>query len=73
MWNRNKFKKNVSDDFGKLDIDIDVEDMLKSYFSNLEKKLLWKQIFSEFKIEFEHSKKFQTTIENEKISLRSAI
>jgi BirA family biotin operon repressor/biotin-[acetyl-CoA-carboxylase] ligase len=47
--------------------------MLKSYFSNLEKKLLWKQIFSEFKIEFEHSKKFQTTIENEKISLRSAI
>ena len=65
--------KNVSDDFGKLDIDIDVEDMLKSYFSNLEKKLLWKQIFSEFKIEFEHSKKFQTTIENEKISLRSAI
>ena len=65
--------KNVGDDFGKLDIDVDAEDMLKSYFLNLEKKLLWKQIFSEFKIEFEHSKKFQTTIENEKISLRSAI
>ena len=65
--------KNVGDDFGKLDIDVDAEDMLKSYFLNLEKKLLWKQIFSEFKIEFEHSKKFQTTIENEKISLQSAI
>ena len=65
--------KNVGDDFGKLDIDVDAEDMLKSYFLNLEKKLLWKQIFSEFKIEFKHSKKFQTTIENEKISLRSAI
>lgn len=42
--------KNVSDDFGKLDIDVDIEDILKSYFSKLEKKILWKQIFSELKI-----------------------
>ena len=65
--------KNVSEDFGKLDIDVNTEDILKSYFFNLEKKFLWKQIFSEFKIEFKHSKKFQTTIDNEKISLKSAI
>ena len=63
--------KNVSDDFGKLDIDVDVEDILKSYFSKLEKKILWKQIFSEFKIEFNHSKKFKTTIDNQKVSLQN--
>ena len=63
--------KNVSDDFGKLDIDVDIEDILKSYFSKLEKKILWKQIFSEFKIEFNHSKKFKTTIDNQKVSLQN--
>ncbi len=63
--------KNVSDDFGKLDIDVDIEDILKSYFSKLEKKILWKQIFSEFKIEFDHSKKFKTTIDNQKVSLQN--
>ena len=63
--------KEVSDDFGKLDITIDINDMLKSYFSNLEKKIFWKQIFSEFKVEFQHSKKFQTTIDNQKVSLQN--
>ncbi len=65
--------KSVSDDFGKLDIDVDIEDILKNYFFKLEKKILWKQIFSDFKIEFQHSKKFQTTIENQKISLENVI
>ena len=65
--------KNVSEDFGKLDINIDTNSMLKSYFSKLEKKIFWKQIFSEFKIEFQHSKKFQTTIDNQKVSLQNVI
>lgn len=63
--------KEVSDDFGKLDINIEVNDMLKSYFFKLEKKIFWKQIFSEFKIEFQHSKKFKTTIDNQKVSLQN--
>lgn len=63
----------VSDEFGKLDINIDSNKILKSYFSELEKKISWKQIFSEFKIEFEYSKKFQTTIDNQKVSLQSVI
>ena len=63
--------KEVSDDFGKLDINIDINHMLKSYFLKLEKKIFWKQIFSEFKIEFQHSKKFQTTIDNQKVSLEN--
>jgi BirA family transcriptional regulator, biotin operon repressor / biotin---[acetyl-CoA-carboxylase] ligase len=65
--------KEVSDDFGKLDINIDINHMLKSYFFKLEKKIFWKQIFSEFKIEFQHSKKFQTTIDNQKVSLENVI
>ena len=63
--------KTVSEEFGKLDIDVDANDMLRNYFSKLEKKILWKQIFSEFKVEFQHSKKFQTTIDNQKVSLRN--
>ena len=65
--------KNVSEDFGKLDINIDTNSMLESYFFKLEKKIFWKQIFSEFKIEFQHSKKFQTTIDNQKVSLQNVI
>ena len=65
--------KNVSEDFGKLDINIDTNSMLESYFFKLEKKIFWKQIFSDFKIEFQHSKKFQTTIDNQKVSLENVI
>ncbi|WP_323669111.1 biotin--[acetyl-CoA-carboxylase] ligase [Aliarcobacter butzleri] len=63
----------VEKEYEKLDIKIDVDEVLKNYFFEIEKKILWKQIFSDFKIEFEKSKKFQTTIDNQKISLESAI
>lgn len=63
----------VSDDFGKLDITVDIDELLKNYFFLLEKKILWKEIFSDFKIEFQHSKKFQTTIDNQKVSLENVI
>ena len=64
---------NVSDDFGKLDIQIDKEELLKKYFTCIGEKILWKQIFSDFRIEFQHSKKFQTTIDDQKVSLENAI
>ena len=63
----------VDEEFGKLDIKVDINSMLKDYFSEIEKKILWKQIFSDFKIEFQLSKKFQTTIDNQKVSLENAI
>lgn len=63
----------VNDDFGKLDIQIDVDNVIKNYFIALEEKISWKQIFSDFKIEFQHSKKFQATIDNQKVSLENAI
>lgn len=63
----------VGDQFGKLDIEVDINDVLTKYFSKLEKSISWKQIFSDFKIEFENSRKFQATIDNQKISLQDAI
>ena len=63
----------VSSEYGKLDIDINVDLLLKNYFEKLEEKILWKQIFSQFKIEFKKSKKFQATVDDKKISLEKAI
>ena len=63
----------VNDIYGKLDIQIDINNTLKSYFDLLEEKNLWKQIFSDFKIDFQHSKKFHTNIDNQKVSLENAI
>ncbi|OUR74474.1 biotin--[acetyl-CoA-carboxylase] ligase [Arcobacter sp. 31_11_sub10_T18] len=63
----------VSEDFEYLDIKIDKKEVLKLYFEKLKEKILWKQIFSEYKIEFQNSKKFQATVKNKKVSLNKAI
>ena len=63
----------VSDEFGKLDIEIDKKECLEFYFDSLKKRISWKDIFSQFKIEFQKSRKFKATINNKKISLENAI
>ena len=66
----------VSDDFGFLDIKFE-DKMLNQYFELLEKQIKWKQIFSKFLVEFEKSKQFKTTIDNQlslkKVTLKNAI
>ena len=62
----------VNKDFGKLDININPDFILKCYFESVKYKTSWKQIFSEFKIEFQHSRKFQASVDNEKVSLKNA-
>ncbi len=57
-------------EFAKLDIDIDKKSLLQTYFQNLEKKLLWKQVFSKYKLEFYTNKKFFTHKDGHKISLQ---
>ncbi len=57
-------------EFAKLDIDIDKKVLLETYFQNLEKKLLWKQVFSKYKLEFYTNKKFFTHKDGQKISLQ---
>lgn len=59
--------------FGKLDIVVSVEDLLKKYFLNLEKKRLWKQVFSKYKLEFYKKQSFSTHINSLKISLDEAV
>ena len=63
----------VSDDYGVLDIEVSQDLLLKNYFYEIEKVLSWKQIFSLFKIEFQNSKKYKTTIDGEKIPLNQAV
>lgn len=62
----------VDEAFGKLDIKIDSNEILDIYFKTLEKDISWKQIFSDFKIEFQRSRKFKATLDNRKISLEKA-
>lgn len=63
---------NVSKEFGFLDIQINMEKTLEDYFFKLEKLISWKQIFSDFKIEFQKCKKYKATIDNQKKSLENA-
>ena len=49
------------------------EIILDSEIENLENEQSWKQLFSEFKIEFQRSRKYKATINNNKISLQNAI
>ena len=59
-------------DFGVLDITINKDILLKQYFKNLEKKVLWKQVFSKYELEFQRNKSFSTHIENKKVYLNEA-
>ncbi|MEW6552426.1 MAG: biotin--[acetyl-CoA-carboxylase] ligase [Campylobacterota bacterium] len=59
----------IHDDYGYLDIDININEILDEYFTILSKSVSWKEIFSLYKIEYELSKKFQATLKNQKISL----
>ena len=57
-------------EFSTLDINIDKKKLLEKYFINLRKKLLWKQVFSKYKLEFYTNKKFFTHKDGQRISLQ---
>lgn len=58
--------------FGVLDIKLDERRLLQEFFTLLEQKRSWKQIFSKYKLEFHKSRSFFAHIKGEKISLASA-
>jgi BirA family biotin operon repressor/biotin-[acetyl-CoA-carboxylase] ligase len=62
-----------NEQFKSLDIKFDYKKHLGEFFKLLGSKPTWKQIFSKFLIEFDKSRKFFTTIDKEKISLKNAI
>ena len=55
-----------------LDVEIDKNILLEKYFLNLEKKVLWKQVFSKYKLEFYRNQNFITHNKNKKINLSEA-
>ncbi len=59
--------------FQSLDITINREILIETYFKNIEKKVLWKQVFSKYKLEFENNKEFFTHRDGKKISLESSV
>jgi len=59
--------------FESLDITINRKTLIETYFKNIEKKVLWKQVFSKYKLEFENNKEFFTHSDGEKISLESCV
>jgi len=63
---------NSPDGFGTLDIKILREELLQKYFTNVEKKISWKQVFSKYKLEFYRNQKFFTHNNSLKISLDKA-
>lgn len=65
--------KNSQNGYSALQSDISAEKLLEKYLEALEKYPKWKQIFSEYAVEFELSRKFSVHIENYQKSLRDAI
>ena len=63
---------NSPDGFGTLDIKIQREELLQKYFTNIEKKISWKQVFSKYKLEFYRNQKFFTHNNSLRISLDKA-
>lgn len=64
--------KNAPDGFGILDVNIDKFSLLNRYFINLKKKVLWKQVFSKYKLEFGRNRNFSTHVTNKKININDA-
>ena len=59
--------------FEKLDIEIKKSELLELYFKNIEKKFLWKQVFSKYKLEFYKNQNFFTHNNGVRVSLSDAI
>ena len=64
--------KNTQNGYRALQCDIAPEILLGNYLKTLEKFPKWKQIFSEYEVEFELSRKFSVHIENYQKSLSDA-
>jgi len=63
---------NAPENFQKLDIVINRNKLLETYFMNIEKKSSWKQVFSKYKLEFYKNQNFYTHDKNLIISLNDA-
>ena len=63
---------NAPKEFATLDVEISINRLLEDYFVNIEKKVLWKQVFSKYKLQFYLNQKFFTHKNSLRISLGEA-
>jgi len=63
----------VDDRFSALDVKVPRDILLQRYFTNIEKKISWKQVFSKYKLEFQTNKRFFTHFHGKKIPLSEAV
>ena len=62
------------EEFGILDVDIGLEEVVKGFLENVEKKISWKQVFRKYSVEFYKNKSFYTHIDQTtKVSMQDAI
>lgn len=61
------------ENFGLLDIQTEPYEVTKGYCERFENLPSWKQIFSNYQIEFENSRNFFTHNNNEKVTLEKAV
>ncbi len=64
--------KNSQNGYNALQSDIEPKSLLENYLFSLSKFPKWKQVFSEYQVEFELSRKFSVHIENYQKSLSGA-
>ncbi|MCR2098032.1 biotin--[acetyl-CoA-carboxylase] ligase [Campylobacter upsaliensis] len=55
------------------DVEIEIKELVEEFIKVLEKKFLWKQIFSKYVLEFEKSKKFSVHYEGRLYVLKDAL
>lgn len=64
--------KTAREPYGALSLKTDAPEVLERYLEALEKFPEWKQVFSEYRVEFEKSKGYSVHIENRRKSLENA-
>tara|TARA_B110000046_G_C12893325_1_gene355339 strand:+ start:163 stop:798 length:636 start_codon:yes stop_codon:yes gene_type:complete len=62
----------TNEEYGNLDVKISIDDLINKYFEHVLQKIEWKKVFSKYRLEFNYSKEYKTTIKNKKVSLNDA-
>jgi len=65
--------KKVNDEFGFLDIKIDINELIDSYIKKIKQKKSWSEVFSNFKKDFKKNRSFLVTMDGKKYPLNEAI
>ena len=58
--------------FGKLDISVDKDELIKEFIKKIKKNFSWKQVFSKYKIEFQKAKEFCFHLGDKTVSLEKS-